>query len=109
MPKEVAGRPKSRLAHNTAARYGLKTLVVTQAATGSCRSAVKPIPPPAQARIRASWRVLASLSARRPPSHAPKGQVVVALPDAVELVRYLQSLDRTGPAVATPAVPASRP
>ena len=44
-----------------------------------------------------------------PPSHAPKGQVVVALPDAVELVRYLQSLDRTGPAVATPAVPASRP
>ena len=45
-----------------------------------------------------------------PPEHAPKGQVVVALPDAVELVRYLQSLDRTGPAEASPAAaPASRP
>ena len=45
-----------------------------------------------------------------PPGHAPAGQVVVAGPDVLDLVKYLQSLDRTGPAVASPAAaPASRP
>lgn len=43
-----------------------------------------------------------------PPGRAPAGKVVVAGQDAMDLVKYLQSLDRTGPAVAMPAAaPAS--
>jgi len=34
---------------------------------------------------------------------APAGQVVVARPEAVDLVRYLQSLDRSYPVLAAPA------
>ena len=32
-----------------------------------------------------------------PPGHGPFGQVVVALPEALDLVKYLQSLDRSYP------------
>lgn len=41
-----------------------------------------------------------------PAGAAPAGQVVVARPDAVDLVRYLQSLDRSYPVItATPTTP----
>ncbi|EWS55602.1 cbb3-type cytochrome c oxidase subunit II [Methylibium sp. T29] len=39
-----------------------------------------------------------------PPGQAPAGQVVVARPQAMDLVKYLQSLDRSYPAIAVPAV-----
>lgn len=38
-----------------------------------------------------------------PPDQAPPGQVVVARPEAVDLVKYLQSLDRSYPVVPAPA------
>jgi len=38
-----------------------------------------------------------------PPEFAPSGKVVVATPAAVDLVKYLQSLDRSYPAIARPA------
>ena len=38
------------------------------------------------------------------PGQAPAGQVVVARPQAVDLVKYLQSLDRSYPAIAVPAM-----
>ena len=38
-----------------------------------------------------------------PPEFAPHGKVVVATPAAVDLVKYLQSLDRSYPAIARPA------
>jgi len=46
---------------------------------------------------------------RLPPGAAPLGKVVVARPEALDLVRYLQSLDRTMPAVARPAAAAAAP
>ncbi|MEW6704081.1 MAG: cbb3-type cytochrome c oxidase subunit II [Pseudomonadota bacterium] len=39
-----------------------------------------------------------------PPGQAPAGRVVVARPQAVDLVTYLRSLDRSYPAVAAPAL-----
>lgn len=42
-----------------------------------------------------------------PPSAEPPGQVVVARPEALDLVKYLQSLDRSFPVVATPVAPAA--
>lgn len=42
-----------------------------------------------------------------PQGYAPTGQVVVARPQAVDLVKYLQSLDRSYPAVAAPVEPAA--
>lgn len=42
-----------------------------------------------------------------PQPHAPFGKVVVARPQAVDLVKYLQSLDRSYPVIATPAAPAA--
>lgn len=39
-----------------------------------------------------------------PPGYAPAGQVVVARPQAVDLVKYLQSLNRSYPVIAAPAV-----
>lgn len=47
-----------------------------------------------------------------PQGTAPAGQVVVASPQAVDLVKYLQSLNRSYPAVAVPvgaAAPAVKP
>jgi cytochrome c oxidase cbb3-type subunit 2 len=38
-----------------------------------------------------------------PPSYAPIGQVVVARPEALDLVAYLLALDRTYPVKAPPA------
>ena len=38
-----------------------------------------------------------------PPGHAPAGKEIVARPQAVDLVRYLQSLDRSYRAIAAPA------
>lgn len=38
-----------------------------------------------------------------PPTHAPPGQVVVARPEALDLVKYLQSLDRSYPVLTAPA------
>lgn len=38
-----------------------------------------------------------------PQGHAPAGQVVVARPEVLDLVRYLQSLDRSYPVFAAPA------
>jgi len=40
-----------------------------------------------------------------PPGHAPRGKVVVARRDAIDLVRYLQSLDRTYPVLPAPGQP----
>lgn len=43
-----------------------------------------------------------------PPKYAPWGKVVVATPDALDLVKYLQALDHTYPvlpALSTPAAP----
>jgi cytochrome c oxidase cbb3-type subunit 2 len=40
-----------------------------------------------------------------PPGVAPIGRVVVARPEAVDLVRYLKSLDRTYPVVDAPESP----
>lgn len=37
-----------------------------------------------------------------PQGHAPAGQVVVARPEVLDLVRYLQSLDRSYPVFAAP-------
>lgn len=34
-----------------------------------------------------------------PPNFAPKGKVVIALPDALDLVKYLQAMDHTYPVV----------
>ena len=42
-----------------------------------------------------------------PPSAEPVDQVVVARPDALDLVKYLQSLDRSFPVLASPAAPAA--
>ena len=42
-----------------------------------------------------------------PPSVEPAGQVVVARPEALDLVRYLQSLNRSHSVVAAPAVSAA--
>lgn len=42
-----------------------------------------------------------------PPGAAPAGQVVVARPEALDLVRYLQSLNRSHSVVAAPAVSAA--
>ena len=42
-----------------------------------------------------------------PPGAAPAGQVVVARPEALDLVRYLQSLNRSQSVVAAPAVSAA--
>ena len=39
------------------------------------------------------------IEVKLPPGAAPAGQVVVARPDAIDLVRYLQALDRSYPAV----------
>ncbi len=44
-----------------------------------------------------------------PPGAAPADQLVVARPEAVDLVRYLQSLDRSYPAVPTPDPEAAKP
>ena len=40
-----------------------------------------------------------------PQGYAPAGQVVVARPQAVDLVKYLQSLNRSYPAIALQGVP----
>lgn len=40
-----------------------------------------------------------------PPSHAPKGGVVIATQEALDLVAYLKSLDRTYPVPVADAVP----
>ena len=40
-----------------------------------------------------------------PPGHAPAGKVVVALPEALDLVEYLLGLDRTYPIEPPPARP----
>ncbi len=40
-----------------------------------------------------------------PPSAGPVGQVVVARPEALDLVRYLLSLDRSFPVLVTPPAP----
>lgn len=42
-----------------------------------------------------------------PPGVAPLGKVVVARPEALDLTRYLQALDRTMPALARPRIAAS--
>lgn len=42
-----------------------------------------------------------------PPGAEPAGQVVVARPEALDLVRYLQSLKRSHPVLAAPAAPAA--
>jgi cytochrome c oxidase cbb3-type subunit 2 len=43
-----------------------------------------------------------------PPGHAPPGQVVIARPEAVDLVKYLQAMNRTYPAISlAPATPTS--
>jgi len=44
-----------------------------------------------------------------PQGSAPAGQVVVASPQAVDLVKYLQSLNRSYPAIAATAVSAAKP
>ena len=44
-----------------------------------------------------------------PPGTAPAGQVVVARPDAVDLVRYLQSLDRSYPALPAADAEGAKP
>ena len=42
-----------------------------------------------------------------PEGYTPAGKVVVARPDALDLVKYLQSLDRSFPALPAPAAPAA--
>lgn len=49
------------------------------------------------------------IEVKLPPGAAPAGQVVVARPDAVDLVRYLQALDRSYPAVPAPAAAEAKP
>lgn len=44
-----------------------------------------------------------------PEGYAPAGKVVVARPEAVDLVKYLLSLNRSYPAIATPEAPAVKP
>lgn len=44
-----------------------------------------------------------------PEGYAPPGKTVVATPDAVDLVKYLQSLDRSFPALPAPAASAVAP
>ena len=44
-----------------------------------------------------------------PPGYAPFGKVVVATPEALDLVKYLQSLNHTYPVLAAPAAPAPAP
>ena len=41
-----------------------------------------------------------------PPGYAPFGQVVVALPEALDLVKYMQGLNRTYPVLPPPPQPA---
>ncbi len=43
-----------------------------------------------------------------PGGYAPAGKVVVARPEAVDLVKYLRSLDRSFPALPAPAASAAR-
>ncbi|WP_406625268.1 cbb3-type cytochrome c oxidase subunit II [Acidovorax sp. SDU_ACID1] len=40
-----------------------------------------------------------------PPGHAPAGKVVIATQEALDLVKYLQSLDRTYPVLPAPGTP----
>ncbi len=42
-----------------------------------------------------------------PPVYAPFGKVVVARPEALDLVKYLQALNHTYPILPAPAVPAA--
>lgn len=43
-----------------------------------------------------------------PPGQAPPGQVVIARPEALDLVKYLQAMNRTYPAISlAPATPTS--
>lgn len=49
------------------------------------------------------------IEVKLPPGVAPDGQAVVARPDAVDLVRYLQSLDRSYPAVPAPEQQEAKP
>ncbi len=44
-----------------------------------------------------------------PPGHAPADQVVIARPEALDLVKYLRSLDRSYPVVTTPAMASDKP
>ena len=44
-----------------------------------------------------------------PPGQSPRGQVVVARPEAMDLVRYLQSLDRSYPVSSTVAQKGAQP
>lgn len=44
-----------------------------------------------------------------PPEQSPRGQVVVARPEAMDLVRYLQSLDRSYPVSSTVAQKGAQP
>ena len=44
-----------------------------------------------------------------PPSAAPMGKVVVARPEALDLVKYLLSLDRSFPVLAAPALAPADP
>ncbi|MBI5258168.1 MAG: cbb3-type cytochrome c oxidase subunit II [Burkholderiales bacterium] len=44
-----------------------------------------------------------------PPGHAPAGQVVVARPEALDLVKYLQSLDRSYPVLPARAAAGPAP
>ena len=43
-----------------------------------------------------------------PPGQAPPGQVIIARQEALDLVKYLQAMNRTYPAISpAPATPAS--
>lgn len=42
-----------------------------------------------------------------PPGHTPAGQVVVARPEVLDLVKYLQALDRTYPVLPAAPTPAT--
>lgn len=44
-----------------------------------------------------------------PPGQSPRGQLVVARPEAMDLVRYLQSLDRSYPVSSTVAQKGAQP
>ncbi len=44
-----------------------------------------------------------------PQGYTPAGRVVVARPPALDLVKYLQSLNRSYPAIASTAAPAAKP
>ena len=49
------------------------------------------------------------IEVKLPPGAAPAGQVVVARPDAIDLVRYLQALDRSYPAAPAPETKEAKP